>query len=228
MQHVEKHFTGSQKVRDIVIGMSDGLTVPFALTAGLTGAVASNMIIITAGMAEIIAGSIAMGLGGYLAGITDYQHYQSEKKREFWEVENLPEREKDEIRVILAEYGVSPELQEGFIEDLSKKPEKWVDFMMRFELNLEEPKVRQARKSAMLIALSYVIGGFVPLSAYFFTSTPLHGLYISVVITLMALFTFGYLKSRVTGQPPIKGALKTTFIGALASAAAFLIASLIS
>jgi vacuolar iron transporter family protein len=228
MQHQEKHFTGSQKVRDIVIGMSDGLTVPFALTAGLTGAVASNVIIITAGLAEIIAGSIAMGLGGYLAGITEYQHYQSEKKREFWEVENLPEREKEEIREILGQYGVQETSQEAFIDDLSKSPEKWVDFMMRFELNLDEPEVNQARNSALLIALSYVIGGMVPLSAYFFTSDPMSGLSISVIITLFALFTFGYLKSKITGQAPIAGALKTTIIGALASAAAFLIARLIS
>ena len=228
MQHIEKHFTGSQKIRDIVIGMSDGLTVPFALTAGLTGAVTSNMIIITAGMAEIIAGSIAMGLGGYMAGVTDYQHYQSEKKREFWEVEHLAEKEKEEIREILSTYGVKSESQERFVEDLSKSPEKWVDFMMRFELNLEEPEINRARNSALLIAISYVVGGLVPLSAYFFTSTPFTGLYFSVAITLLALFTFGYLKSRVTGQPPIAGALKTTLIGALASAAAFLIARLIS
>ncbi|NVO20667.1 MAG: VIT1/CCC1 transporter family protein [Bacteroidetes bacterium] len=228
MPHQEKHFTGSQKVRDIVIGMSDGLTVPFALTAGLTGAVASNVIIITAGLAEIIAGSIAMGLGGYLAGITEYQHYQSEKKREFWEVENLPEREKEEIREILGQYGVKETSREAFIEDLSQDPGKWVDFMMRFELNLEEPEVNQARNSALLIALSYVIGGMVPLSAYFFTSNPLSGLSISVVVTLLALFTFGYLKSKITGQAPLAGAIKTTIIGALASAAAFLIARLIS
>lgn len=228
MVHTEKHFTGSQKVRDVVIGMSDGLTVPFALTAGLTGAVASNMIIITAGMAEIIAGSIAMGLGGYLAGITDYQHYHSEKKREYWEVQHLPDKEKEEIREILSEYGIGNKYQDGFIEDLAKDPDRWVDFMMRFELKLEEPEPKQARNSALLIALSYVIGGFVPLSAYFFTPGPITGLYYSVGITLCALFTFGYLKSKVTGQSPIAGALKTTFIGALASAAAFVIASLIS
>ena len=228
MAHEEKHFTGSQNIRDIVIGMSDGLTVPFALTAGLTGAVTSNMIIITAGMAEIIAGSIAMGLGGYLAGVTEYHHYHSEKKREFWEVENLPEREKEEVREILMEYGVSEELQERVVNDLAKKPEKWVDFMMRFELNLEEPHVNEARRSAVIIASSYVAGGLVPLSAYFFTSGPLKGLYISVIITLIALFTFGYFKSKITGQPALQGALKTTLIGAMASAAAFFIARLIS
>ena len=201
--------------------MADGLTVPFALTAGLTGAVNSNVLIITAGMAEIVAGSIAMGLGGYLAGITDYQHYQSELKREYWEVENLPEKEKDEVKEILSEYGISKEYQEGIVNDMAKDPKKWVDFMMRFELNLEEPEVHQAKKSASVIAVSYVVGGLVPLSAYFFTPDPLTGLYYSVGVTLIALFSFGYFKSKFTGQPPVKGALKTTLIGALASAAAF-------
>ncbi len=228
MAHQEKHFTGSQTIRDIVIGMADGLTVPFALTAGLTGAVNSNVLIITAGMAEIVAGSIAMGLGGYLAGITDYQHYQSELKREYWEVENLPEKEKDEVKEILSEYGISKEYQEGIVNDMAKDPKKWVDFMMRFELNLEEPEVHQAKKSASVIAVSYVVGGLVPLSAYFFTPDPLTGLYYSVGVTLIALFSFGYFKSKFTGQPPVKGALKTTLIGALASAAAFFIARLIS
>lgn len=228
MVHQEKHFTGSQRIRDIVIGMSDGLTVPFALTAGLTGAVASNLIIITAGMAEIIAGSIAMGLGGYLAGVTEFQHYHSEKKREYWEVENLPEREKEEVREILGEYGVGAELQEQVVNDLSKDPDKWVDFMMRFELNLEEPKINEAKISAMVIAAAYIAGGLVPLSAYFFTTKPEQGLMYSVIITLIALFTFGYFKSKIIGQAPFKGAVKTTLIGAVASAAAFFIARLIA
>ena len=228
MPHQEKHFTGSQNIRDIVIGMADGLTVPFALTAGLTGAVTSNVLIITAGMAEIVAGSIAMGLGGYLAGITEYQHYQSELKREYWEVENLPEKEKDEVKEILSEYGISNEFQEGIVNDMAKDPKKWVEFMMRFELNLEEPEVHQAKKSATVIAVSYVVGGLVPLSAYFFTPDPLTGLYYSVGVTLLALFSFGYFKSKFTGQPALKGALKTTLIGAIASAAAFFIARLIA
>ncbi len=228
MEHKESHFRGSQTVRDIVIGMSDGLTVPFALTAGLTGAVISNTIIITAGMAEIIAGSIAMGLGGYLAGTTEYQHYHAERKREFWEVENWADREKQEIRDILSGYGVTRDNQDGVANDLARDPKKWVDFMMRFELGLEEPEIHQAKKSALVIALSYVVGGLVPLSAYFVTSTPIKGLYISVIVTLIALFTFGYLKSSMTGQKPIAGALKTTLIGALASAAAFLIAKAIT
>lgn len=228
MEHKETHFTGSQTVRDVVIGMADGLTVPFALTAGLTGVITSNFIVITAGMAEIVAGSIAMGLGGYLAGTTEYHHYQSERKRENWEVENWTDREKQEIRDILSEYGISPENMEGVVSDLAKNQDKWVDFMMRFELGLEEPHLSQARKSAAVIAISYIVGGLIPLSAYFFTATPMEGLYISVVVTLIALFIFGFYKSKITGQSPIKGALKTMLIGAIASAAAFLIAKAIS
>jgi len=227
MIHQEKHFTGSQTIRDIVIGMADGLTVPFALTAGLT-AVATNGIIITAGLAEIVAGSIAMGLGGYLAGITDFQHYQSELKREFWEVEHLPEKEKEEVKEILAEYGISEQHHDSIVKEMAKDPKKWVDFMMSFELNLDEPEVNQAKKSASVIAISYVVGGLVPLSAYFFTPDPITGLYYSAAVTLLALFTFGYFKSKFTGQPALNGALKTTLIGALASAAAFFIARLIA
>lgn len=226
--HKEEHFTGSQVVRDIVIGMSDGLTVPFALTAGLTGAVSSNTIIITAGIAEIIAGSIAMGLGGYLAGKTDYEHFHAEKKREYLEIEEKTEIEKKEIRDILEEYDISKENQHLFVEDLSRNKDKWVNFMMKFELGLEEPELNRARNSALTIAISYVIGGFVPLLPYFFADTPVSGLYFSIAITLTALLVFGYYKSKLTGQHPWKGAFKTAVIGAIAGTAAFLIAKLVS
>ena len=226
--HQEEHFRGSQVVRDIVIGMSDGLTVPFALTAGLTGAVNSNSIVITAGIAEIIAGSIAMGLGGYLAGKTDYEHFHAEKKREYLEIEEKTEVEKKEIRDILAEYDISEKNQHLFVDDLSKNKDKWVDFMMKFELGLEKPELNRARNSAMTIAVSYIVGGFIPLLPYFLTSTPVTGLYISIAITLTALLVFGYYKSKLTGQHPLKGALKTTIIGAIAGTAAFAIAKLVS
>ena len=228
MEHQEKHFTGSQFVRDIVIGMSDGLTVPFALTAGLTSAVTSNTIVITAGMAEIIAGSIAMGLGGYLAGKTDYEHYVSEEKREYQEVEEVPQIERQEVVDILEPYSISEENRELFVNDLSKDKKKWVDFMMKFELGLEKPELNQARKSALTIALAYVFGGLIPLSSYFFTPTPMRGLYFSIAITILALLGFGYYKARMTGQPPLNGALKTAIIGAIAAGAAFFIAKLIS
>lgn len=226
--HEENHFKGSQTVRDIVIGMADGLTVPFALTAGLSGAISSNTIIITAGVAEIVAGAIAMGLGGYLAGNTEYQHYYAEKKREEWEVDHLPEKEMQEIRDLVGEYGLSEEIKNRFALELAQNKSKWVDFMMRFELNLEEPDVHQAKKSAALIAAAYVIGGFVPLSAYIFTNSPQQGLYISVALTISALIIFGYVKSKLIGQHPFKGALKTTVIGILASAAAYFIAKAVA
>ncbi len=232
MQHVhpheEKHFTSSDLIKDIVIGMADGLTVPFALAAGLSGAVSSNGIIITAGMAEVVAGSIAMGLGGYLAGRTDVEHYESEKRREATEVEVVPEREKQEIRDLLAEYGISRGVQDEVATELSRNKRHWVDFMMKFELGMEKPDPQRARKSAFNIGASYVAGGLVPLSAYFFTDTPQQGLFYSSIITVSFLFIFGYVKTRLTGDKPWLGALKTTLIGVLAASAAFVIAKWIS
>ncbi|MES2560076.1 MAG: VIT1/CCC1 transporter family protein [Bacteroidota bacterium] len=226
--HEEKHFTGSAIVRDMVIGLSDGLTVPFALAAGLTGAVQSNEIIITAGLAEIVAGSIAMGLGGYLAGKTEIEHYDSELKREYDEVEQFPEREKQEVREVFEEYGLSDHSTEVIVEEMAKDKEKWVHFMMRFELGLEKPDINRARQSALTIGLSYIAGGFVPLSSYFFTDTASSGLFYSCIVTSMCLFLFGYLKSKIIGQPPLAGAIRITAIGALAAASAYYVAHLIS
>lgn len=225
--HTEEHFTGSEIVRDIVIGMSDGLTVPFALAAGLSGAISNNWIVITAGVAEIVAGSIAMGLGGYLAGKTEYDHYFSELKREYEETITKPEAEKQEIRDVLQEYGISAETQEKVVEELSQNQDKWVEFMMKFELGLEEPELNRARQSAAVIAGAYIAGGFVPLLPYFLTDTPQEGLIYSAIITLIALFAFGWFKSKMTGQPLFMGAIKTTIIGAIAAGAAFSIAKLI-
>ncbi|MFD2287575.1 iron transporter [Pedobacter petrophilus] len=226
--HHEQHLKSSAFISDIVIGMSDGLTVPFALAAGLSAAVSNNPIIITAGIAEIIAGCIAMGLGGYLAGKTEQEHYQSELKREYLEVENVPEKEKEEVKEIFAAYGLDDKAQDLLVDQLSKNKDHWVDFMMKFELGLEKPDVNRARNSALTIGFSYCIGGMLPLSAYFFTSKPQDGLLLSAVLTTICLFVFGYFKSKVTGQPPIKGALKVTAIGLIAAGAAFLIARLIT
>jgi VIT1/CCC1 family predicted Fe2+/Mn2+ transporter len=226
--HQEKHFTSSDLIKDIVIGMSDGLTVPFALAAGLSGAVASNSIVITAGLAEVVAGSIAMGLGGYLAGRTDVDHYQSEYKREFLEVETLPEVEKQEVREVFNAYGISPKLQDELAAELSQDKTKWVDFMMRFELGMEKPDANRASRSAFNIGFSYVVGGMVPLIGYFITSTPAQGLMISSIMTVVFLLVFGFVKTKLTGDKPFYGALKTAFIGILAAGAAFLIARLIS
>ena len=226
--HKEEHLKSSAFISDIVIGMSDGLTVPFALAAGLSAAVGSNSIIITAGIAEISAGCIAMGLGGYLAGKTEQEHYESELRREYLEIENVPEREKEEVKEIFAEYGLDSKAQDLIVDQLSRNKDHWVDFMMKFELGLEKPDINRARNSALTIGFSYCVGGMLPLSAYFFTSMPHDGLLLSAMLTTICLFVFGYFKSRVTGQPPLKGALKVTAIGLIAAGAAFLIARLIT
>lgn len=222
----EKHLKSSEFITDIVIGMSDGLTVPFALAAGLSGAVASASIVTTAGVAEIVAGSIAMGLGGFLAGQTEQDHYESELKKEYEEVERVPEREKEEIREVFEAYGLTPEAQNIVVEAISKDKDKWVDFMMRFELGLEKPNPNRARNSALTIGFSYIVGGFIPLLPYFYVINPVDGLLYSIEVTLVALLVFGYFKSKVTGQNPIIGSIKVTSIGAAAGAAAFLVAKL--
>ncbi len=226
--HQEEHLKSSAFITDAVIGMADGLTVPFALAAGLSGAVNSNAIIITAGVAEIVAGSIAMGLGGYLAGKTEVEHYQSELKREYDEVERLPEKEKEEVREVFANYGISKESQDIIVEELAKDKDQWVNFMMKFELGLEEPHANRARNSAATIGISYIVGGLIPLTAYFVTEIPFDGLILSSILTTLCLFVFGYFKSKVTGQPPIAGAIKVTLIGVAAAGAAFLVAKLFS
>lgn len=225
---MEEHFESPQIVRDFVIGMSDGLTVPFALAAGLSGVVDSTSIVITAGLSEIAAGSIAMGLGGYLAGRTEIEHYESEEKREYDEIVNKHEIEIKETKDIFAAYGVSEQLQETIAREMAKDPKKWVDFMMRFELGLERPDKNRARQSAFVIGISYIIGGLIPLSAYFFTDTTVQGLIYSSIITLFCLIVFGLIKSKLTGQPLFKGTLRVTLVGGAAAAAAFLIAKLIA
>jgi vacuolar iron transporter family protein len=225
--HTEEHMQGSEILRDIVIGMSDGLTVPFALAAGLSGAVQNTELIVIAGIAEIAAGSIAMGLGGYLAGKTEVDHYNSELKREYDEVEYLPEKEKEEVQEFFAALGFSPELQKEAVEEMTKDKDKWVDFMMKYELGLDKPDPKRAGKSAFNIGASYVVGGLIPLSPYFFTSSGIEGLKISATITLVCLFIFGYFKSRLTGVNPIGGAVRVTIIGALAAGCAFGVAKLI-
>lgn len=224
----EKHFNSPQTVTDIVLGMSDGLTVPFALSAGLTSALGDNHLITTAGVAEIVAGCIAMGLGGYLAGRTEVEHYESELKREHYEVENFPEKEAEEIKEILSDYNISPSIQNLFVEDLSKDKNKYVDFMMRFELGLEKPNKNAALKSGVLIGVAYVVGGFVPLVSYFFTDTPYQGLLYSCIITSVVLLIFGYIKNKIIGQNPIIGALRVLIVSSVAAGAAFFIAKMIS
>jgi VIT1/CCC1 family predicted Fe2+/Mn2+ transporter len=217
----------SDILRDIVIGMSDGLTVPFALAAGLSGAVASSGIVIIAGIAEIAAGSIAMGLGGYLAGKTEQDHYNSELKREYDEVNRVPEIEKQEVKDFFKGIGLSENIQHQAAEEIAKDKKQWVDFMMKYELGLDEPDPKRASKSALNIGLSYIVGGIIPLSPYFFINNSTDALKISVIATLICLFVFGYFKSKMTGVSPFTGALKVMLIGALAAAAAFGIAKLL-
>lgn len=224
--HIEKHFTASDTVRDIIIGMSDGLTVPFALAAGLSGAVDSTTIIVTAGLAEMAACSIAMGLGGYLAAKSDAEHYAREEMREYSEIEKIPGAEHTEVKTILEKYGLTLEQSNSIATALSKRPKEYVDFMMRFELDLEKPNPKRAFKSAIIIALSYICGGIIPLIPYIIMSSTKEALPISAIFTLTALFIFGYVKAYFTSVHPMRGAIQTMFIGGLAATAAFIIARL--
>jgi VIT1/CCC1 family predicted Fe2+/Mn2+ transporter len=225
--HVESHFEASAAVRDVVIGMSDGLTVPFALAAGLSGTVASTTIVVVAGLAEIAAGSIAMGLGGYLAARTDRDHYESEREREFRETVELPEKETEEVAEVFRGYGMTEDAIAPVVRAISSDRKRWVDFMMRFELGFEEPDPKRARNSAATIAASYVAGGLVPLAPYILMPSLDRALQVSVLVTLLALFLFGFVKGRLTGISPWRGGLQTVVIGGLASAAAYTLARLI-
>jgi vacuolar iron transporter family protein len=227
-RHVEQHFTSGETVRDIVIGMSDGLTVPFALAAGLSGAVESTSIVITAGLAEIAAGSIAMGLGGYLAARSDAEHYASERRRENVEVRDIPAAEAKEVTDVLGSYGVSAEAAAPVVRALKERPEAWIDFMMRFELGLEKPDPKRALRSAATIAGAYIVGGLIPLTPYFLFAVAARALAVSVTVTLLALFVFGYVKGHFTGAGPVRSALQTAIVGGIAAAAAFGIARAIS
>ena len=226
--HAERHFTGGDFVRDTVIGMADGLTVPFALAAGLTGAIDSTGLIVTAGIAEIAAGSIAMGLGGYLAARSQAEHYVRERHREQAEVREKPAAEMAEITDIFADYGITPEESAPVVQALRRHPQAWIDFMMRFELGLERPEPRRALVSAVTIGGAYVVGGLIPLVPYMVLPTARGALGVSVVVTLTALAVFGYVKGRFTGLAPMRSATQTLLIGGLAAGAAFAIARLIS
>ena len=222
--HMEQHFTASDSVRDVVIGMSDGLTVPFALAAGLSGAVASSGIIVTAGLAEIAAGAIAMGLGGYLAGRSDAEHYASEREREHREVREKPAVEAKEVGDIFRGYGLSDDEVTPILRAFEAHPQEWIDFMMRFELGLEKPDPGRALQSALTIGGAYAVGGFIPLGPYILLQEAGNALSVSIAVTLAALAVFGFVKGRFTGARPWKSALQTTLIGSVAAAAAFAIA----
>ncbi|HEX4141942.1 MAG TPA: VIT1/CCC1 transporter family protein [Pirellulales bacterium] len=222
--HVEQHFTASAAVRDIVIGMADGLTVPFALAAGLSGAVDSNGLIITAGLAEVAAGAIAMGLGGYLAARTDVDHYVSERAIEEREIDEIPEREAEEVASVFRAFGLDDPNVQQVVRVIRSDRTRWVDFMMKFELGLDPPDPRRARTSALTIAGSYIVGGLIPLSPYFFCRSVSTGLVASVAVTVVALGVFGYIKGRFTGNTPLRSAWQTVAVGGLAAGAAFALA----
>jgi VIT1/CCC1 family predicted Fe2+/Mn2+ transporter len=226
--HIERHFTASDVVRDVVIGMADGLTVPFALAAGLSGAIAQSSIVVTAGLAEIAAGSIAMGLGGYLAARSDADHYAAEQRRELQEISDKPREEMEEVADIFRAYGMTEEQVTPVVEAMRARPKQWVDFMMRFELGLEKPDPSRARTSAAVIAGSYVAGGLIPLTPYMLVKSASAALLLSVISTLIALAIFGFVKGRYTGARPLRSAIQTTVTGGLAAAAAFLIARAIT
>ncbi len=224
----EAHFTASEYVKDVVLGMADGLTVPFALAAGISGAVDSINLIVTAGLAEIAAGAIAMGLGGYLAGRTSVEHYEIERKRELYEIDHLYEEERKETREIFAAYGLEKQHIEQIVDTLAQDKQKWADFMMRYELNLEKPNAHRAPISAFTIGISYVVGGFIPLAPYMVMHNIYDALQISIVTTSAALGIFGAIKGKLIGISPFKSALQTITIGGLAASVAYGIASYIA
>ena len=224
----ELHYKNSLLVKDVIIGMSDGLTVPFALTAGLSGVLNTNHLIIVSGLAEITAGCISMGLGGYLAGQSEVEHYDSELKRELDEIETVPTTELKEVEDILIEMGVDTLLSKQVAFQVSRDKNIWANFMMKLELNMEKPANNRAAKSAGTIAVAYLVGGFIPLSPYILITNNTTGFYVSCIATISALLFFGYFKSKVTGQPLVKGTLKVTLTGIIAAGAAFLLAKAVS
>lgn len=226
--HEENHYEAPLMIRDIVIGLADGLTVPFALAAGLSGTVSNTELVVIAGLAEIAAGSIAMGLGGYLAARTDREHYFAELAREQREIIELPEREREEVADILRHWGMPEENLQAAVDSISRDPQRWVDFMMKFELGLEEPEPKRAMKSSLTIGASYIIGGMVPLVPYLLMKSPSAALTVSAIVTILALFVFGWVKGKFTGTYRFKSAWQTTLVGGLAAAVAFAVAKLIS
>ena len=222
--HIEPHHRAPEFIRDIVIGMSDGLTVPFALAAGLTGSVSTTTLIVTAGMAEIAAGAIAMGLGGYLAVKTDHEYYVAELERERLEVDEMPHIEREEVASILRRWGLAEQTVNDAVESITENPKRWIAFMMRYELGLEKPAKTRARNSSLTIGLSYITGGLIPLLPYILFDKPATALLISVLVTLLALLVFGYVKGKFTGTSPLKSSLQTALVGGVAAGVAFMAA----
>jgi VIT1/CCC1 family predicted Fe2+/Mn2+ transporter len=227
LPHEERHFMASDVVADIVLGMADGLTVPFAIAAGLSGAKVASTIVVIGGLSEIAAGAISMGVGGFLSARQDIEHYRAEREREIKETEEVPDQERREVAMILQDWGLNEEEAEPVVEALSQDREKWVNFMMRFELDLEKPERLRALQSGITIGLAYAVAGFIPLSPYFGIKNVSNALYVSAGVTMLAMFVFGYVKARVTGVNALRSALQTLILGALAAGAAFGISRLV-
>ena len=219
--HVERHFTATEAVRDVVIGMSDGLTVPFALAAGLSAAVTSSSLIVTAGLAEVAAGAIAMGLGGYLAAKTDIEHFDAEVARERREIAEVPHREVAEVESVMRGFGLEGEPLERVVAAITADRDRWGEFMMRFELGIERPDPRRAFTSAFTIGGAYIVGGLVPLVPYMLVPAVPDAMVWSVISTGVALLAFGAIKGRFTGMNLVRSAVQTLVVGGLAAGAAF-------
>lgn len=226
--HSEQHFTGSETVRDVVIGMSDGLTVPFALAAGLSGAVQNHWLVVIAGAAEMAAGSIAMGLGGYLAAKSDADSYRAEVQREEREIAEAPEVEREEVRAVFAGYGLHGASLDAAVDAIARNTDSWLRFMLREELGLEEPHPQRALRSSLTIGGSYILGGIIPLVPYLWPAPVSTALLVSALVTLLALAVFGWVKSLFTGLNPARGAVQTVLVGGLAAGVAYSIARLIT
>ncbi|HUY69758.1 MAG TPA: VIT1/CCC1 transporter family protein [Candidatus Tyrphobacter sp.] len=226
-KHHEPHSKSNSFIHDVILGMADGITVPFAIAGGLALAAASTNLVITGGFVEIVAGSISMGLGGYLAAQNEADHYETERRREETEVEEKPEAEKEEVRDVLSSYGLSAKEGATLAEAMAKRKKSWIDFMMRFELGLEAPNKGMALKSAATIAAAYVVGGVIPLSPYLFISPTSLALRFSIFATLVSLIVFGYLRGKFAMRKPIRGLIQTVIVGSLAAGAAFVLARLI-
>lgn len=224
--HIEKHFTATESVRDVVIGMADGLTVPFALAAGLSAAVVNTDVIVTAGLAEVVAGAIAMGLGGYLAARTDAEHYAAEERRENYEITHLRAKEIEEVETIFRNYGLEGKALQTVVNAIASDRQRWIDFMMRFELGLDRPDPKRAPISAVTIGGSYIVGGLIPLIPYMLTHNITTALQISVAATGFALLCFGAIKGHFTGVSRLKSAFQTLLVGGLAAGAAYWLAHL--
>ncbi|EXK23682.1 hypothetical protein FOMG_19557 [Fusarium oxysporum f. sp. melonis 26406] len=208
---------------NIIIGFSDGLTVPFALTAGLS-ATGSIKLVIMGGLAELFAGAISMGLGAWLAADTDRQHYEKELTRKEQEVHQMPNAEEHEIHDIFAEYGISHEASTAVVQSLRANPDMYIKFMMHFKLRLEKPGSFKSWLSALFMGLSYFIGGLIPMVPYFCFKNVYHALFASIGISVVILLTFGYVKAHITGldtKESAFSAVQTLVVGAFAAATSY-------